>query len=339
MAFLGSPAFAQSPPPAAPSAAAPSTAAPSPGAKAESSDPTERARVHYERGLQLFNEENYDAALFEFDRAYELSPSYKILYNMGRIQRQQNNYAAAMRSYTRYLREGGAAIQEDRRKEVEAELNVLKPRVATVKVTVNVDAADVYADDIPVCTATIESSCVGKSPLQEPIVVNGGRHKITATKKGFAPATALVSVVGSDSIDVKLDLVSYDRPQAPVANPWTVPTVVGWSATGVAAITATVFGVLALDAKSKQEDRLKDPTVTPDDLSSGRDKAHTLATVTDVLWITTGVFAGVSTYFTIRLLSRSKEEGAPAATAAIAEPARKFDLMMTPAGVGAFGTF
>lgn len=343
LALVGSPALAQKPAPAQKTPAAAPAAAPAPAsapakpapARPESSDPTERARVHYERGLQLFNEENYDAALFEFDRAYELAPSYKILYNMGRIQRQQNNYAAAMRSYTRYLREGGAAVPEDRRKEVEAEIAVLKPRVAHVKVTVNVDAADVYADDIPVCTATIESSCVGKSPLQAPIIVNGGRHKITATKKGYAPATALVSVVGSDEISVKLDLVSYDRPTAPPPNAWVTPTIAGWSATGVAAITGTVFGILALGAKDDQEAKLKEPNATAEDLTNARDKTQTLSGVSDILFITTGVFAIASTYFTIRMIRSSNKEGTPAPPAAAA----RLDLRVAPTGLAAVGTF
>jgi len=313
---VGAPAFAQPPPPAA---------------GPEAADPVERARVHYERGLQLFNEENYDAALFEFDRAYELAPSYKILYNMGRIQRQQNNYAAAMRSYARYLKEGRENIPANRRKEVEAELTVLKPRVALLTVKVNVEGADVYADDIPVCTATIESSCVGKSPLQSPIMVNGGRHKVTATKRGYAPATAIVSVVGSDAVDVKLDLVSYDRPQAPPPNPWTTPAVAGWSATGAAAISAGIFGVLALKAKGKQETRLEDSTSTSDDLKNGRDKTQTLATVTDALLVTTAVFAGLSAYFTVRMIgAKNKEREAPPASA---------NLILPPTGIAAFGTF
>jgi hypothetical protein len=355
-----SPAFAQAPPPAkapaaappaapaaapaapagapaAPASKGPSTAAPS----AESADPVERARVHYERGLQLFNEENYDAALFEFERAYELAPSYKILYNMGRIQRQQNNYAAAMRSYERYLREGKEGVPADRRKEVEGELSVLKPRVALVTVKVNIDGADVYSDDIPVCTATIESSCVGKSPLLTPIIVNGGRHKITATKQGYAPATSLISVVGSDVIEVKLDLVSYDRPAAPTANPWTLPTVVGWSATGLAGAASIITGVLALNAKDKQETKLKDPTASADDLKSARDKTQTLSGVTDVLFISTAVFAGVSTYLTIRMLgARHKEADRPPTAAMAATPKKpEVDLKVSPFGFAATGTF
>jgi hypothetical protein len=296
IAFAGAPASAQ-PPGATP--AGPTSAVPP---KSDSADPTERARVHYERGLQLFNEENYDAALFEFDRAYELAPSYKILYNMGRIQRQQNNYAAAMRSYTRYLHEGGGNVPADRRKEVETEIGVLKPRVANIKVTVNVDGADVYADDIPVCTATIESSCVGKSPLQAPIIVNGGRHKITATKKGYAPATSLVSVVGSDEIDVKLDLVSYDRPVAPAKNPWVVPTIIGWGVTGAGLATAIITGVMAGNAKDDQAAAVERFGATRAELDEAKDKTNTLGTVTDGVLIGTGVLAVVSTYLTIKAI-------------------------------------
>lgn len=336
IACTASPAFAQ-PPAKAPASKGPSTTAPS----AESADPVERARVHYERGLQLFNEENYDAALFEFERAYELAPSYKILYNMGRIQRQQNNYAAAMRSYERYLREGKEGVPAERRKEVEGELAILKPRVALVTVKVNIDGADVYSDDIPVCTATIESSCVGKSPLLTPIIVNGGRHKITATKQGYAPATSLISVVGSDAIEVKLDLVSYDRPQAPAANPWTIPTIAGWTATGLAGAASIITGILALDAKDKQDAKLSDPTATQDDLKSARDKTQTLSGVTDVLFISTAVFAGVSTYFTIRMLgAKHKEAGKPATAAMAATPPKPaVDVKVSPFGFAATGTF
>jgi hypothetical protein len=290
-------------------AAPPGAAAPSADAKADTSDPVERARLHYERGLQLFNEENYDAALFEFDRAYELAPSYKILYNMGRIQRQQHNYAAALRSYARYLREGGAGVPADRRTEVEKEIAVLKPRVAAVTVKVNVDGADVYADDIPVCTATIESACVGKSPLQAPIMVNGGRHKITATKPGYAPATSLVSVVGSDAIDVKLDLVSYAQPVATPTNPWKLPMYIGWGVTAAGLITAGVTGVLASNAKDDQAAAVDRFGTTRDELDQAKDKTRTLGNVTDGFLIGSAVTAVVSTYFTVRAIRWKGETG------------------------------
>ena len=299
LALNGSAALAQGAPPAA--------AAPKDPAKAD--DPIERARLHYERGLQLFNEENYDAALFEFDRAYELAPSYKILYNMGRIQRQQHNYAAALRSYARYLREGGTGVPPERQAEVEKEISILKPRVAAITVKVNIDGADVYSDDIPVCTATIESSCVGKSPLRTPIMVNGGRHKITATKAGYAPATSLVSVVGSDAIEVKLDLVSYSQPTAAPTNPWKLPMFIGWGVTGAGLITAGITGYLATSAKDDQQAAVDRFGTTRSELDDAKDKTRTLGNVTDAFLIGSAVAAGVSTYLTIRAV-RWKGEAA-----------------------------
>lgn len=315
-------------------ALAPSAMAQAPSAApppSTSNDPVERARVHYERGLQLFNEENYDAALFEFERAYELAPSYKILYNMGRIQRQQNNYAAALRSYARFLKEGGTTIPEDRRAEVEKEIAILKPRTAEITVIVNVDGADVNTDDIPVCTATIESTCVGKSPLASPVIVNPGRHKVTAVKTGYASATSLISVVGSDKITVKLSLLSLTQPKE-YSNPWTVPMAIGWAATGATAITAGVFSFLSLKAKDDQDSKLDSFGSSQSDLQDARDKTQTLSTVTDVLWITTGVFALASGYMTIKWLGARRPEGA---TDPAAPPAAK--LNVTP--LGAFGTF
>ncbi|MEO6420775.1 MAG: tetratricopeptide repeat protein [Polyangiaceae bacterium] len=328
LTLASSSAFAQTKAPAAAApAAAPAGAAPAAANPSTSTDPVDRARVHYERGLQLFNEENYAAALFEFDRAYELAPSYKILYNMGRIQRQQNNYAAALRSYARYLREGGTAVPPERRAEVETEIGVLKPRVAAVTVVVNISGADVYADDTPVCTATIESSCFGKSPLQSPIIVNGGRHKITATKAGYAPATSLISVVGSDTIDVKLDLVSYAQPvAAPRRIPW-----VGWGTTGALAVGAGVFGYIALSSSSKLETARAQPNADPNNLDSRASKVRTFGVVSDVLTVSAVVVGVVSLYYTLKWGKDSNEKLPKAGTALVPK--------LTPSFNGAALTF
>ncbi len=333
LAVMGVPSTILAAPPPAGAAPAPRGAV---DAKPESGDAVERARVHYERGIQLFNEDNYDASLFEFERAFELAPSYKILYNMGRIQRQQNNYAAALRSYTRYLREGGAAVSAERRAEVEAELAVLKPRVAAVKVTVNIDGASIYADDIPVCTATIESTCVGKSPLQAPIVVNGGRHKITATMTGYAPATALVSVVGSDTLEVKLELVSYTQAAAaPRRVPWG-----GWAATGALAVGAGVFGYLTLSQSAKLDDARAQPNADADALDARASRTKTFGILADGLTVAAVVVGVVSLYYTVKW-GRVLDESQPPPPGASAAPkgAHVSGPRLTPTSNGAAFTF
>src|SRR5262245_54854214 len=67
---------------------APSDAAQSPKIK--------EATARFERGLALYDDGDYDAALVEFSRAYELSPTYKVLYNIAKIERVKNDYSSAL---------------------------------------------------------------------------------------------------------------------------------------------------------------------------------------------------------------------------------------------------
>src|SRR5687767_10382569 len=92
----------------------------------------EEARQRYQRGLQLFNEANYEAARVEFERAYQLAPSYKILYNIGLCYEQLGDYVQAQSTLQRYLEIGGAEISEERRSEVAKELAQIRPRIAKV---------------------------------------------------------------------------------------------------------------------------------------------------------------------------------------------------------------
>src|SRR5438105_150249 len=57
--------------------------APAP-APAAAANPDEAA-MRFKRGLELYEEQDFPNALIEFRRAYELQPSYKILYNLGQV--------------------------------------------------------------------------------------------------------------------------------------------------------------------------------------------------------------------------------------------------------------
>ena len=51
-------------------------------ASQDADDPVRRAQGHFQRGVELYGERNYDGALAEFSRAHELSPNYRVLYNL-----------------------------------------------------------------------------------------------------------------------------------------------------------------------------------------------------------------------------------------------------------------
>src|SRR6266478_2010920 len=80
----------------------------SPAALADSK--TDEAKTHFKNGADLYDENNFRGALVEFQRAYELAPSYRILFNIGQVEMELQDYAGALTAYARYLREGGPDI-------------------------------------------------------------------------------------------------------------------------------------------------------------------------------------------------------------------------------------
>ncbi len=309
----------------------PLSASAQPGGASKSQTPVEQARTHYERGLQLYSEQNYEAALVEFERAYQIAPSYKILYNTGLIHKQLNNYVASLTAFERYLAEGGTSVPEDRRQEVQRYIDQMSVRVARLTIRTNIPEADVSVDDVP----------VGKAPLGKAVFVNPGRRKVTASKPGYYPATSIVTVVGSDSVNVNLDLTSLS---APAANPGPRNrAIVGWVATAVLAGGATTFGVLALNANSKLKSDLGSPAAANSDgsaeraqLDSDLKKQRTFAALADTLTGLAVIAGGISVYLTIKAASAQPTEPEAGSKTASA-PGVRFDV--GPTGATVLGRF
>ncbi len=277
-------------------------------ADAPSPDAVADARARYKRGLELYQDGAFDAALVELQKAYDTAPAFKILYNIALVQLQLNDYAGASRSFSRYLEEGGKKIDAKRRAEVNRELKKLEGRIAHVKLTVNVDGADVFVDD----------ALVGQSPLDGPLVVNSGKRKIGASKKGLAPVARVISIGGGEEKGLSLELrdassgggkgtsqsTGEPKPRPPGAPPKTpevtskpVPWV-WWGVTGALAVGTTVAGVLTLGAQSDLDDKKSSPT-TRQELDDASSKTRTLAIVTDVLLVGTVAVGGYSLYLTL----------------------------------------
>ena len=95
---------------AAPSAQAP-TAAPSAQAPAPpSAEVLKEAGERYARGLSLYGDGEFLLALVEFERAYQLSNNYKVLYNIGQVRIQLGRYAKAKEALEEYLKIGGSSL-------------------------------------------------------------------------------------------------------------------------------------------------------------------------------------------------------------------------------------
>jgi tetratricopeptide (TPR) repeat protein len=85
---------------------------------ARADDPRGDARAHYARGLELAAQNGYAGALREFNEAYNISPQYAVLYNIGQAHIALGQIAEAIEALTRYLRDGGDRVSPVRRAQV-----------------------------------------------------------------------------------------------------------------------------------------------------------------------------------------------------------------------------
>jgi len=271
-------------------------------------DDSAEARTRYKKGMDLYEEGAFDAALTELQRAYDLAPSYKILYNVALVYMQLNDFAGALRNFRKYLDDGGKKIDQKRRADVEKEIAKLQSRVANIELSVNVEGAEVTVDDLD----------VGETPLDAPLVVNAGKRKIGVSKSGYVPANKVVVVAGGDKKKLALEL----RPgNAPAATPGpapssggatpskTTPTQSGpapkgrkvpwlwWGVTGGLAAGTAVVGVVTLGAQKDLDDKKAHPA-DRQSLDDAANKTRTLAIVTDVLLVGTVAVGGYATYRT-----------------------------------------
>jgi len=93
-------------------------------ARANSTD----SREAFEEGVLLYKKGEYTKAAASFRESYHLMPNWKLFYNIGQCEAAAEHYVLAMEAFTKFLAKGGDEIDEERRKEVEGELNQLQSR-------------------------------------------------------------------------------------------------------------------------------------------------------------------------------------------------------------------
>jgi PEGA domain-containing protein/tetratricopeptide repeat protein len=147
-------------------------------------DPRGEARAHYERGLVLVENRSYDSALLEFERAYEKSPHFAVLYNIGLCQLALGRPLEAVFALSRYLSEGGAAVPENRRTQIESQIADIESRFAELSITADRSGTRI----------TVDGREIGKTPLDKPVRVPAGVHEVSATLDGVPDVTRRVDL-------------------------------------------------------------------------------------------------------------------------------------------------
>ena len=173
-------------------AAAPAVAQTKPAAAGD----LDEARQRFQRGVELYKEGSFDAALAEFNKAYELAPNYRVLFNLAQVQTERHDYVSALKDFEKYLDQGGAEISADRKEQVNKEITALKGRVAELTITADVEGAEVLVDGVS----------AGTLPLSEPVRVSAGVRQLQVRKAGYETNTRTETIAGGDNahFDFKL---------------------------------------------------------------------------------------------------------------------------------------
>lgn len=299
-------------------------------AQSESSN-EQQAGTHFERGVELYGEGNLDAALVEFERAYELVPTYRVLYNLGQLQAERNEYVAALELFEKYLAEGDAEIPAARKAETNAEIAKLRARVAELWVDTDVAGAQLFVND----------KLVGALPLWEDILINPGVCHLRVEKDGQRAATRTVKVASGDKLRIEMPL--EDAAQAPEAaradtahaaetsasyKPFWLSSAAALAVGG----SALTFGLLTRAADRDLSNELARFPVREAELADQRSKVKTYAGLTDGFAAAAAVTVGVALYFLIA------PPQAPARARDVAS-GKSLHVLPGPGGVSLLGRF
>ncbi|MGO8997977.1 MAG: PEGA domain-containing protein [Polyangiaceae bacterium] len=259
------------------------------------------AAKHFQRGVTLYGEADYRAALVEFKRAYATAPNVAVLYNVGETEYQLQDYASALTTFERYL--GEATASESHRGEVESTLEILRARVGHLTITTTPPGADITLDD----------TAVGRTPYDKALLVSIGRRKVVASMAGRSPVSRYVDVAADDNVSVTLVLSAESTastiavPQAPApkvepestGNTGATLRTIGWITTGASAVGAVTFGLLAMKASSNLEAARASYPTTSATLNGDASLTTTYSILADSLTAAAILIGGVTLYSTL----------------------------------------
>jgi len=273
---------------------------------AADASPREAAGKAFERGKVLWEKGKLAEALVEFEGAYQLSPRYEVLYNIGAVHMQLEQWARARRAFELYLELGAAELTKQQVEEVRGHLEETNEHTATLTLTLNVPGAQVQVDG-----ATVEPTTISG------LILETGDHVVRVSKPGFQPLEQIVRASQGENVHLVLPLAPI---VAPPETPGAVPAraldreVAGvldgapaqrardqmlrwvpWAVTGVLATGWLTTAALAIQARHDR-DIIERPGTPAERIDSARRLHVTLAVVSDVLLASTLTSAGISAY-------------------------------------------
>lgn len=272
----------------------------------------QQAHQHFNLGVKLYSEGDFGPALAQFQRAYELKPHFRVLYNIAQCHFELRDYVQARAALGRYLAGGGATLDAERRARIEADLDDLGHRISRLHIRSNVRGAGVYVD----------GRRVGTTPLSEGIEVNEGQRSVSVESAGQGIKQRSLLLVGGESQTITVNFERIDAasassaagsrrggsPPPPAESGLGTGFVLASVGTVVFGAGAGVAGYLALTAEKERRADLDRLGVSAEELAADRRQIRTFAITSDALLGGAVLCAGLATtLFVVRQSETSPE--------------------------------
>lgn len=174
-----------------------------PGRPVASPEALSQAWALAESAQGLVETHHPEAALSQWQRAYELSADPTLLLEIARLERDAGHAARATDALERFLAQGGQRVSEPRRQLVARQLQAVAANTARLTVQTNVVGALVELEP--------ECGVAASSGFTVNVLVDAGERRFAFSKPGFETQSFVLSLEPGEVRTLRVDL---DKPAA-----------------------------------------------------------------------------------------------------------------------------
>lgn len=193
------------------------------------------ARTMFQRGQTAYAQGDYDTAIDQWSRAYELDPRPLLQFNLSQAHERLGNLPLAIAALERYLE--GADANDEHQADARARLSALRERLG--RTSIHVVGGPEGA------ILTIDDEDRGRTPRPDPIAVSPGSHRVVVRAPGYEEFTSTVAVSAGQSVEVAVSMAAIATAEETSGELPIVPIIL-FSTGGAALIAGAVMGGIAL---------------------------------------------------------------------------------------------
>ena len=171
-------------------------------------DPKAKAQELLSVGTAYYESGDFASALRLFTAAHSIYPSPKLWLNIGQALKDLDRPAEAMDAFQRFIA-GAPSAPEEALAEAHRSVAELRPQLGGWILHCRPLDAEVTLDEKP----------LGQAPLNQPIWMTPGRHRLVVRREGYLPFTVTLHVNAGAVTSWPVNLEPVESPARPTPGP------------------------------------------------------------------------------------------------------------------------